>query len=648
MMKLLDSIQSPEDLKKLSVSQLPALADEIRRRIVEVVGKNGGHLASNLGVADITLALHYAFDFTTDRLLWDVGHQCYPHKLVTGRNKNFDSLRKAGGCSGFPSVHESPYDLFDVGHAGTSIATAVGLALADQAMGRDNSVVALIGDASIVNGLAFEGLNQAGMLNRQFLVVLNDNKWGISPTQGAFAEYLAKMRTSPIFEEIKGKAKQLLPKVPVVGKQVYDMLDHLKEGIKSAVSPNQIFEQLGFIYIGPCDGHDVEHLIELFTSVRKIPQPVLLHLHTEKGKGCNWATADPGRFHSPKPFTVQGDKVEIHSGGGKSWTSAFADVLIDLARSNDKIFAMTAGMLDGTGLNKFAEVFPDRCRDIGIAESCTVDMAGGMAKAGLRPVCAIYSTFLQRAFDQVFQEVVLQGLPVIFCMDRAGLVGGDGAVHHGFADIAYLRGFPKMVLMAPADEMELRKALELALTLDHPCAIRYPRDNVPETDRKTPDFVLGRARLMRKGTNATILAYGTTTDPALDAAEMLAAEKIDVCVYNARFAKPIDQNMVADALVSGRPVVTVEDHSIAGGFGSAVLETACELGLSAGQVVRLGMPPDRFVAHGSRVGQLAEVGIDAAGIASAVHSALEPQPERFETIPTSVRNARSALSRQRS
>ncbi len=631
-MALLDTITSPAELRGLSLGQLTTLADEIRQRIIAVVGRNGGHLTSNLGVTELTIALHRVFDFSIDRLLWDVGHQCYPHKLLTGRHARFETLRKSGGVSGFPDTRESEYDLFNVGHAGTAIATAVGMARADAALRRSNSVVALVGDASIVNGVAFEGLNQAGTLKRQFLIVLNDNEWGISPTQGAMADYLARFRTSNFYEEVKAATKRVLPKLPLLGKPVFEMIAHLKEGIKATMSPGQVFEAMNLQYVGPVDGHDIPHLIEVLEMLKRAQHPVLLHVHTVKGKGCDWATAEPGKYHSPKPFVVEDGKVTIQRGSGKNWTTAFVDRLIDLAERDERIFAMTAGMLDGTGLNKFVERFPERGRDIGIAESCTVDMAAGMAKAGLRPVTAIYSTFLQRAFDQVFQEVVLQGLPVMFCLDRAGLVGGDGAVHHGFLDIAYLRGFPGMVLMAPMDEDELGEAMRFGLTLDQPSAIRYPRDTVPPSIPGCPAFELGRSRRLREGEDATILCYGVTSGYALAAAEMLAESGIEAAVVNARFAKPVDRIMVERAFASGGAVVTVEDHSISGGFGSAVLEAAQELGLTFARFTRLGMPADRFVAHGPRTAQMAECGIDATGIAAAVQRLVE-QSERPAVAP---------------
>lgn len=622
-MTILNQIHSPDDLKKLPADQLTGLAEEIRERILQVVGKGGGHLTSNLGVVELTIALHRVFDFNIDRLLWDVGHQCYPHKLLTGRNQRFDTLRKPGGVSGFPETSESEYDLFRVGHAGTAVATAVGMARADQLANRDNAVVALVGDASIVNGVAFEGLNQAGTLKRQFLVVLNDNEWGISPTQGGFADFLSRLRASEFYEEWKSYTKRNLPKLPLLGKPIFDMIAHLKEGIKATMSPGQVFEPMGFQCVGPVDGHDLDHMIEMLEMVKKAQHPVLLHVHTVKGMGCDWASASPGKFHSPKPFVVEAGKATIRRGTGKSWTKAFVQQLSKLAEHNEKIYAMTAGMPDGTGLSDFGDKFPDRYRDIGIAESATVDIAGGLAKGGMRPVVAVYSTFLQRAFDQVFQEVVLQGLPVMFCMDRAGLVGGDGAVHHGFADIAYLRVFPGMVLMAPCDEAELGEAMKLGLKLDKPCAIRYPRANVPRATLPCPPFMVGRARKMRDGEDATLLAYGVTTSEALVAAEILSESGIEVTVFNARFAKPVDHDMVAAAVRTGHPVLTIEDHSVIGGFGSAVLECGQELGLDSSQITRLGMPADRFIAHGSRSGQLAECGIDANSIAAAVAGSLD-------------------------
>ena len=622
MTKILDTLTSPAGLRKLSMTEMESLAEEIRERIIEAVSENGGHLASNLGVVELTLALHQAFDFSRDRLLWDVGHQCYVHKLLTGRQERFARLRQADGASGFPDPAESPYDLFKVGHAGTAIATAVGMARGDAIQGRDRRVVALVGDASIVNGVAFEGLNQAGVLKRQFLAILNDNSMGIAKTQGGLATYLARFRVSSLYEDVKNQVEGALAKVPVVGKSMHDALDHIKEGIKATVSPHQIFEQLGFLYVGPVDGHDLRHLVDLLRLLRDVSQPVLLHVHTEKGRGCAWASLDPCAYHSPGRLQIEGDSVSVVKGQRKSWTSAFADAVIELANEDERVYALTAAMPDGTGLAKVRQALPERAMDCGIAESCTVDIAAGMAKSGLRPLACIYSTFLQRAFDQVFQEVVLQQLPVGFCIDRAGLVGGDGAVHHGYLDLAYLRGLQGMVLMAPADEPELKQALQLGLKLNQPWAVRYPRDTVPNEFEPGPAFHLGHSRLMRDGPDATILAYGAMVAPAIEAAERLAEEEIYVAVVNARFAKPIDEDMVTTAITRGSPIITVEEHAVACGFGAAVLDTANRLGLPTDGIVRLGLN-DRFFEHGSRGGQLAEAGLDAISIAATARRAVQ-------------------------
>jgi 1-deoxy-D-xylulose-5-phosphate synthase len=627
MTKLLPTIKTPADMKRFSPEQLTQLAGEIRERIIEVVVKNGGHLASNLGITELTIALHKVFSFETDRLLWDVGHQCYVHKLLTGRNELFDNLRQAGGASGFPSRAESAYDLFDVGHAGTAIPTAVGMARGDSMMNRDTRVVALIGDASIVNGVAFEGLNQAGTLKRQFLVVLNDNSMGISKTQGALASHLARFRVSHLYEEVKAKVADFLPKVPLVGKGMLDVIDHLKEGFKATVSPYQIWEQMGFLYVGPVDGHDLPHMIEMLDLIKDVQHPVLLHVMTEKGRGCDWASKDPCSFHSPDKLKVEGDTVVPIKSSRKGWTTAFADAAIPLMKADKRIVTLTAAMPDGTGVAKIRKELPDQTLDCGIAESCTVDIAAGLAKSGMRPIACIYSTFLQRAFDQVFQEVTLQQLPVLFCIDRAGFVGGDGPVHHGYLDLAYLRGLQNIVIMSPADEDELTAALKFGLTLHTAAAIRYPRDVVPDSLGLCPAFELGRSRTLLEGPDATILAYGTEVAFALQAAETLAGEDIFVGVVNARFCKPLDEDMVTTAITRGTPVVTVEDHSIAGGFGSAVLECANRLGLPTDSVLRLGMAENAFYKHGSRAGQLAEAGIDAAGIAAAVRRVVRARRE---------------------
>lgn len=637
-MSLLDRISRPGDLRKLSMDELGALAGECRQRMFEAVSKNGGHLASNLGVVELTIALHYVYDFGPfpagpDRLLWDVGHQAYVHKLLTGRAGCFERLRKSGSISGFPSPLESAYDLFAVGHAGTAISTAVGVARGDQQLKRENHVVAVVGDASIVNGLSFEGLNNAGTLRRQMLIVLNDNGMSISKPQGAMASYLERVRISNTYDEAKRIAQKVVGRLPTsVGQRIESVWHHVKEGVKSGLWPGQIFEALGLKYLGPIDGHDLPTLITMLAELKEVSSPVLLHVKTVKGKGYAVSSDEPTKFHSSAGFRVDGCRVEMNSGTGKSWTSAYADAMIELARGDSRVVALTAAMPDGTGLTQFEKEFPDRFLDTGICEGHLVAMAAGMSKSGMRPFVAVYSTFMQRAFDQVWQEVALNQLPVVFCMDRAGLVGDDGAVHHGFMDLAFLRPLPGMVLMAPSDEVELQRCLRFALTLDTPGSLRYPRDEVPTENLEVGiaphlqgeaggEWELGKSRVLREGTDAVIVSFGALTKAAMDAAMALAQEGVSVGVVDARFCKPVDGEMIGRVLQSGLAVITLEEHSLQGGFGSAVLEYAVAHGLGTKQITRLGMP-DRLVAHASRKEQLAEVGLDVAGIGRSVRDAV--------------------------
>ena len=628
---LLERINSPADLKALSVRQLERLAEEIRQLIIETVSRRGGHLASNLGVIELTLALHSVFDFPRDRLLWDVGHQCYAHKIITGRRRAFEHLRQKGGLSGFPDPDESIHDLFATGHAGTAISTAVGLAWADQTAGRnDRKVVAVVGDAAIVNGLSFEAINNAGLLKRQLLVILNDNSMAIDVTQGALARLLDRIRLTRTYSDLKHHTQQVLHSLPL-GEEITEALRHLKSGLRSTVHGEQVFEGLGFRYFGPMDGHDVGALQKILRLLAQVDEPVLLHIHTQKGYGCDYAVEDPCRFHSPSAHRVNGGVVEFPRSPRPKWTELFAQALLDRARRDRRIVAITAAMPDGTGLSLIRDQLPQRYIDVGISESHAVAMAAGLAKAGLRPVVAIYSTFLQRGFDQVSEEVALQRLPVIFCLDRAGLVGSDGAVHHGWLDIAYLRPLPGMVLMAPADAVELNSALDLALRLERPCAIRYPRDEAPEALPGTAaPYVPGKAVCVRTGRHGAFLALGAMVAPALSAADMLAeSDGIESAVYSARFAKPLDEELVRELLATGQPVLTVEDHAAAGGFGSAVAELAAGCGCDTANLRIIGLP-DRFIAHADRAEQLAEAGLDAPALAEAMRRALAdrhvPQP----------------------
>jgi 1-deoxy-D-xylulose-5-phosphate synthase len=653
MSPILDQIHKPSDLRKLPVEVLPELAAEIRQQIIAAVSANGGHLASNLGVTELTIALHYVYNFGPfpkgpDRLLWDVGHQCYPHKMLTDRAGQFARLRKRGSVCGFPNPVESPYDLFAVGHAGTAISTAVGMARADAILKRDNHVVAVVGDASIVNGLAFEGLNNAGTLGRNLLIVMNDNGMSISQPQGAFSQYLERVRVSTTYDEFKRVSERAVHRLPSnIGSAVEMAWRALCDGVKGVLWPRQIFEGLGVTYMGPIDGHDLPGLINFLAEIKHVNKPVLLHVKTIKGYGYDIASNEPTRFHSPAAFTVNGNQAEIKKSPGKSWTSAFTDAMIALAAKDPRVIALTAAMPDGTGLAKFGQTFPDRYFDTGICESHLTAMAAGMCKSGLRPVAAIYSTFIQRAFDQVWQEVVLNNLPVIFCMDRAGYVGDDGAVHHGFMDQAFLRPLPGITLMAPSDEAELNRALRFAMSLESPSAIRYPRDNVPAQnfeqtiapdlrDDAAVEWKSAVSRILRRGADATLIVYGALAAQAVAAAEQLAADGVQVEVVDARFCKPLDTDMLARVLRTGRPVFTLEDHSLQNGFGTAVLEHAIATGLPADRLTLLGMP-DRLIAHATRPEQLHETGLDAPGIAAAIRDKLTryPTPRRSRSLPVS-------------
>lgn len=627
---LLPTIHGPRDLKKLAVDDLPRLAEEIRHAICEQVSRTGGHLAPNLGVVELTIALHYIFDFSQDRLLFDVGHQCYPHKLLTGRLGLLDKLRQRDGMSGFPEPKESEFDLFSVGHAGTAISTAVGMARGDDVVagGEGKSkrhVVSIVGDASIVNGLALEGLNNAGTLHRQFLTVLNDNGMSISQPQGAMASYFDRVRVSPTYHDIKRRGKRMLDRLPG-GSLLEEVYHRGSEMLKAMISEGHMFEHFGHICIGPIDGHDLPVLIETLAEVRDINRPVLLHVKTIKGKGFDFAELDSTTFHSPSAFVREGCRVEMKP-KGRSFTAAFADAMLDVMAEDEKVFAVTAAMGPGTGVDKLIEKHPDRTLDTGICESHAMDMCAGLAKSGLKPFFAVYSTFAQRALDQVFQEVALQGLPVRVCMDRAGYVGGDGAVHHGFMDIAMFRVLPGSVLLAASDEPTLRAALRFMQDHDAgPSFLRYPRDSVAESPiaQEVAPFELGKAnRILPARTDkpdVAILAYGSTLYTARQAVELLRESGRDASLYDARFAQPVDIELIRELLDAGTPILTVEDHAVDGGFGSAVLEAANAAHLDTRLVHRHGMPP-RWVGPDSRGQQLADAGLDAPGIARAAERA---------------------------
>lgn len=664
-MAILPTITSPADLRKLDLEGLESLASEIRAAICEQVSLTGGHLAPNLGVVELTIALHYVFDFGHDRLLFDVGHQCYPHKLLTGRSHLLSGLRTSAGMSGFPAPEESPFDLFAVGHAGTGISTAVGMARGDllteeayepQTNPDGRRVVTLVGDASIVNGVAMEGLNNAGTLRRQFLVVLNDNGMSISKPQGAVAQYFDRFRMSHIYTDFKRGAKDILRHLPG-GSILHEAYHRMGEATKAMINEGAWFEHFGLVTVGPIDGHSLPALIEFLTEARDFDRPMVLHVQTVKGKGFDFSEKDSSKFHSPPAFRLHDDdedsgcRVELKK-DGRSFTAAFGDAMVDLMTRDETVVAATAAMPDGTGIVKALERFPDRAWDTGICESHALDMMAGLAKCGRKPFFAVYSTFLQRAFDQAFQEVSLQGLPVRLCLDRAGLVGGDGAVHHGFCDIALLRTLPGACLTAAIDEPSLLAALEFMRGYEEGLsAVRYPRDIVSDrfVGQGCPPFELGRARCLTPAYDilskaaeppeVAVLAFGTPAIDAAEAAEALSPE-LRVGVWDARFAKPIDTDLLDALHEHGVPIVTVEDHGLIGGFGAAVLEAAQDRGIDTSRIIRLGLP-DAWIKQDSRASQLAQAGIDRRGIERGIRTAAEGVTTKRPRRPEADRRART-------
>jgi 1-deoxy-D-xylulose-5-phosphate synthase len=613
---LLDRVNSPQDLRGLTPAELARLAHEIRALITETVAETGGHLASNLGVVDLTVALHRTFDFSRDHLVWDVGHQCYAHKILTGRREAFRRLRQPGGASGFPSPDESPYDLFRTGHAGASVSTALGLALAEKAALSDVQTVAVIGDGSIGTGLALEGLNHAGYVGANLLVVLNDNQMAISRTVGALARHLTRMRTAPGYGHLKQDVHEMLGRLPM-GESLSKAIHLFKESLKEVVVPEHMFERLGFKCFGPVDGHDVEALLEALEELKPLSGPRFLHVHTQKGRGFAPAAEKPEAWHTAKPFTEHNGQIvtEPDSLAADDWTAAAVDELMRLAAEDKRIVAITAAMPEGTGLLLFAHRYPDRFFDVGICEQHAVALAAGLARGGLRPVVGIYSTFLQRAYDQLFHEVALQGLPVVLLVDRAGLVGADGPTHHGLYDIAYLRHLPGLVLAAPGDRGELAAMLRLALEARGPWAVRYPRDRVPAANFSAEPVAAGRGAVLRQGPHGAILALGAAVQPAMEAAAGLERAGLCLTVAGGRFARPVDADLVARLAREHPWVLTVEDHTLPGGFGSAVLEAAETCGLDARKIHRLAVR-EEFVEQDSRAAQLAAAGLSAEGIAA--------------------------------
>ncbi|MBI1921796.1 MAG: 1-deoxy-D-xylulose-5-phosphate synthase [Geobacter sp.] len=621
---ILDQINSPADLKRLPASSLEPLAAELREAIIDTCAANGGHIAPSLGVVELTIALHRVFTTPKDKLIWDVGHQAYAHKLLTGRRDTFRTLRTLNGISGFPKRAESEHDLFDVGHSSTSISAALGFAAARDLKGEGNKVVAVIGDGSMTGGIAYEGLNQAGHLNRDMIVILNDNEMSISENVGALSGFLNRTITSEFVHRIKKDVESFLEGLDTkVSRNVLKVAKRAEESLKGLFTPGMLFEAFGFEYIGPIDGHDLPQLIETLERVRQFDDAVLIHVITKKGKGYRPAEENPSLFHGVGPFDRITGKVHKAKGGAASYTAVFGTAIRRLAAEDEKVVAITAAMPDGTGLSGFAAEFPERFFDVGIAEQHGVTFAAGLAAEGYRPVFAVYSSFLQRAYDEVFHDVCLQNLPVVFALDRAGVVGSDGPTHHGVFDISYLRHLPNMTLMAPKDENELQHMLYTAAQLGSPAVIRYPRGDgygVP-LEQKFRQLPIGKGELLRTGRDGALLAVGTMVIPALEVVETLAAQGKQLAVANMRFIKPLDRELVLKLAMETGFLVTLEENVLQGGFGTAVLELLEEEGITGVPVIRIGYP-DRYVEQGEQKELRAMYGLDSMGIAETIRKAL--------------------------
>jgi 1-deoxy-D-xylulose-5-phosphate synthase len=621
--KLLSQIQSALDLQKLTADELEQLATEMRLTLCNLVSNRTAHFASNLGVVELCIALHVSFDFREDRLIWDTGHQIYPHKLITGRFRQFETIRTRGGLMGYPNPQESPYDLFMTGHAGCSVSTALGLKSGDDLMGGDSRYsVAVIGDGALPSGIVFEALNNVGGLKKNLLIVLNDNKMSICPRVGGLAEYLDRLRTNSLYSGLKHEVARVLNKVPLFGDPVERFLSQMKESIKAGLHGGMLFEEMGVRYIGPVDGHSIPQLRKYLRMVKDLEGPVLLHVVTQKGHGFKPAEEDPVTFHTPAPFERGCDEIVSFK---KSATPAYTDVASDgiyrQMEQNPRVTVITAAMCQGNKLERIRDEFPTRFFDTGICESHAVAFAAGQAKAGLRPIVDIYSTFLQRSYDQIFQEVALQNLPVTLMLDRAGLTGPDGPTHHGAFDLGYMRLFPNMTVMAPGDEHDLRLMLDFALSHNGPCSIRYPKATAETVAGHREPLELGRAEVLEWGEDGAIICCGTLLPVCRQAVEALQEEGVDIALINARFVKPLDTETILRAVGSCGFVVTVEEGALMTGFGSAVLEAACDAGLSTANIQRLGLP-DRFIEHGERGELLADLALDTAGILRACREGL--------------------------
>lgn len=616
---MLEKISSPKDLKHLNNDELTQLADEIRHFLIERVSKTGGHLASNLGVVELTIALHAVFDAPMDKIIWDVGHQTYVHKILTGRKDGFLSLRQLGGLSGYPKIEESPYDAFGTGHSSTSISAALGMVRARNIKGENYHVVAVIGDGALTGGMAFEALNDAGRTKTQLMVVLNDNEMSISKNVGSLSMYLSKLRTDPAYFKMKADIDKVLNRIPEIGSILSTTLQKFKNSVKSLLVPGMIFENLGFTYFGPIDGHDISVLKEVLSSAKTIKSPVLVHVITKKGKGYKNAEEDPEYYHGVEPFDIKSGEC-VNARNNKTYSEVFGDTLVELAKKDKNIVAITAAMPYGTGLSKFKEIFPDRFFDVGIAEQHAVTMAGGMAAAGLKPVFAVYSTFLQRGYDQIVHDICLQKLPVVFAIDRAGIVGEDGETHNGVFDISYLSHIPNITILSPKDGNELSAMLRYALTMNRPVAIRYPRDNCYYEEGNLSVFN-GKSEILRKGEDLTIIAEGRMVKIALKIAEILESKHVSPEIINARILKPLDEDTIISSTLKTRCLVTIEDNVKIGGMGSNVIQLLNEKSIYNIPIKVIGWP-DQFICHGKVQDIFKFYGMDAESLANQISAFL--------------------------
>jgi 1-deoxy-D-xylulose-5-phosphate synthase len=628
MTEILSRIDSPGDLRKLSDPELEQLAQDMRDELVRVLSLRPAHFASNLGVVELCLALHLAFNFEHDRLIWDTGHQIYPHKLITGRYKQFSTMRTKGGLMGYPNPQESEFDLFMTGHAACSISCGLGLRAGDELRGEDDRhTVVVIGDGALPSGIAYEAMNNAGGLRKNLLVILNDNKMSICPRVGGLAQALDRARLTSFYQDTKHALGAWVAKIPVLGNMAHQAFDQFRDAVKASLIGGMLFEELGFKYIGPIEGHSIPTLRRWLKNVKDQKEgPILLHVLTEKGHGVAQASEDPVTFHTPPVFEKVGPErtiLSLKKGGSKAYTDAASSAIYSRMKDDPNVVTITAAMCQGTKLEKVRQDFPERFFDVGICESHAVAFAAGLAKSGVRPIVAIYSTFLQRAFDQLFQEVALQNLGVTFCLDRAGLTGPDGPTHHGVFDTVYLRLFPNFVVMAPGDELDVAPMLRLALEQQCPVSLRYPKAGLENVERSPAPMELGQAEVFEWGTDGALIAYGSLFPTCVKAAERLKAEAgLDLAVINARFAKPIDRTTILKAVEELPFVLTVEEGTLEGGFGSAVLETANAAGLDTRHILRLGIP-DRFIEHAERSELLKDLGLDVDGICVAARKAAE-------------------------